>query len=912
MLIGRDAEQAAVAQLVAAARVGHSGVLLVTGDAGLGKTALLDHAAARAQGMCVLRAAGTEPERNIAFGGLLQLLRPALDLLPAIPAPQAAALGVALALQEGATRDRFAVGAATLSLLSRFADEQPLLLLVDDAHVLDRPSAEVLLFVGRRLMAEHVGLVIASRPEPSSTLLESDLPRLRLAGLGRESTATLLHHHARRPVAPDTVAQLFEVTGGNPLAIVEYASELHRFDTVAPHTPVPVPEMVTHMFARRIAQLSEPAQAAILLAAISDGDLTVVGRAAKAFDADVAHLTDAEDAGLLRLEAGHVEFRHPLVRASVYTAASQSLRRRAHAAVAEALPAGDERQAWHRSESVVGFDAPLARRMQQIGDRARDRSAYDVAATAYERAAALTEDAPERARRLLAAGESAWLAGHSDRAAQLLERAGRTDHDVRLRADVDALRGTIALRAGSLDEAHTILVDAASQIASADPDGAVMLLADVVLAHLYLADGTGAAATARRISGLLPDTTTQRAHGRGELAVGIADVLAGLGGIDHVRAAVERIAAATDELVDPSRPEWRVLGPLFLRESGTGRDLIGQAVEEMRDRSAVGSLSTVLFYAARHAATTDRWPTAVSGYREAIDLARETGDATILVVSRAGLAWLDARMGRAAQCRENAAEVLRPDSTHRVHLGRIWAMFAIGDLELAQGNVDDASTRYSELTELLTDLGVLDVDVWPGPELAEALTRAGQAEAGRRAAVTYADKAREKGQPWAMARAARGLALTADAQSQTGQFEQALALHAGAVDAYEEARTQLAFGASLRRRRRRVAARPHLRAALSTFERLGAAPWASTAAQELDATGETPQRRGTDPLDLLTPQELQIARMLGAGRTTREAAAALFLSPKTVEYHLRHVYTKLGIHSRGELAAAVGAGSARS
>jgi len=275
------------------------------------------------------------------------------------------------------------------------------------------------------------------------------------------------------------------------------------------------------------------------------------------------------------------------------------------------------------------------------------------------------------------------------------------------------------------------------------------------------------------------------------------------------------------------------------------------------------------------------------------------------VACLAGLSWLQARMGRDVECSTNAEEAIRLGERHRVHLGRIWATFAQGDLELALGRPAAAVVHFERLQEMLGEIGVLDVDLSPGPELAEALARVGREADSREVAAAYHAQAVTKGQPWALARGERALAITSDDDEQDRHFGAALALHGSSLDAFEEGRTRLAYGAALRRSRRRVAARPQLRSALEAFEQLGAKPWSEIAAGELQATGETPLRRGESPVDRLTPQESQIARMLGAGQTTREAAAALFLSPKTVEYHLRHVYTKLGIHSRVELASAV-------
>ncbi len=359
-----------------------------------------------------------------------------------------------------------------------------------------------------------------------------------------------------------------------------------------------------------------------------------------------------------------------------------------------------------------------------------------------------------------------------------------------------------------------------------------------------------------------------------------------------------------DDLLQDARvAPWLVLGPLFLRESETGRALVQTVVDGLRQRIVVGGLPFLLFHVARDQATTDRWDLAELTYSEGVHLAREAGHTCDLAACLAGLAWLEARQGRETRCREHAEEALRLCGRRHIALFQAWSLFAMGELELGLGHPDAAITRFGRLDGLLGELGFVDVDLSPAPELVEALVRVGRDDAAREAAARYADRAVDKGQPWALARAARGLALTCPDSQIDEQFDRAVDHHARTLDSFELARTQLAYGSRLRRARRRVDARPSLRASLTTFETLGAAPWADQAAIELGATGETARRRGVSAVDGLTPQELQVARMLASGRTTREAAAALFLSPKTVEYHLRHVYIKLDIRSRAELAA---------
>ncbi|MFI5712540.1 AAA family ATPase [Kribbella sp. NPDC051620] len=935
MLIGRETERRAIERLVAGARVGSSGVLLITGEPGIGKTALVTETAMLAAGMRVLKAQGTEAEQELPFGTLLQLLRPALGELPRIPAPQRRALAAALALEEGAgevphrelregevesgqrprsaeaggrapgqssaeagvrgqgrfsAEERFAVGAGVLSLVCRYAEGAPVVVLVDDAQWVDLPSAEALLFAARRLVADPIGLVIAARAGERHPLAQADLPELRLGGVGLAAAQELV---AGLPV--DLVASLHRTVAGNPLALIELARDPEQLQRVPPGVPVPVSALLADAFAARAHKLSEPAQRALLIASVEDGDLGVVARACEDLGVDVAVLGEGEQAGLIHLRDGRVEFRHPLVRSAIYANAEPAQRRAVHLAVANAVQDAD-RRAWHLSETVLGTDDAVAAALGLAGDHAVDRGAHAVAATAYERAARLTGTTSARALRLVAAGQAAWFAGMPERADGLLNEALTFDPPGRVRTQVDELRGDIAVKCGSPARARDILVAAAAE--TTDPEAAVGLLADVVSACFRLGDASTALKAGADLTELLPKVERPGTRVIGLLASGIAKVLGGSGGTEEIRQAIALApSVALDQ--DRRRQIWMMLAPLFLREAGTGRALIEEAMRERRDRVAVGVLPGVLFHLARDDATTDRWADAAASYDEGVRLSRETGQTTELAINLAGLAWLSAHQGHEKECRASAAEAMRICAERQIHLGLVWSLFALGDLELGKGDPQRALPQYERLAEVLASLGVLDPDLSPAPELVEVYLRLGRDEDARRAARVFATQATQKGQPWAQARAARALGLVDDDEQ---QFQQALEWHARTLDAFELARTRLAYGGWLRRARRRVDAREQLREAVAAFDELGAPGWADQAAAELKATGETARRREPSTADDLTPQERQIALLLASGQSIRSVAARLFLSPKTVEYHLRKVYTKLGIHSRPELA----------
>jgi DNA-binding CsgD family transcriptional regulator len=900
MLLGRDDERLALDRLLSEARQGRSGVIALVGEPGIGKTALLEHAAARAEGMRILRARGIQSEAEVPFAGLAELLRPALSALERIPAPQASALAGALALEPATVQDRFAIGAATLSLLSAWAEDGPVALLVDDAHRLDASSGEALLFAARRLVADPIALVLTAREGEPSLLDGADLRVLRVAGLARADAAELLR---RAGAGPDALERLYHATAGNPLALLELAPEASRLNGLPAEGPVPISASIAREFVRRFGGLPDATRRMLLLAAADDaGDLAVLARAAGSMGLDVADLAAAEEIGLLTLDAARVEFRHPLARSAIHADAPAKERREAHAALAAALPDRDvDRRAWHLAAAAIGPDQTASRALEQAGERARARSAYTVAAGAFERSARLAPADPDRARLLLDAADAAWLGGDPERTVTLLEDARLNSSDKVLSARIDHLHGHVAMRCGPVMSGYSLTVSASEQIAGTDPELAVVMLADAVLACVYAGDRTAALAAAQRAAGLAEQHESRRAGFFAAMALGMALVAGGEGepGAAAVRRAVEILERSDELRDDPRTLVWAAFGALWLREADTGRGLIERASERARSSAAVGVLPMLLNHLGRDQATTDQWPAAESSFDEGIRLARETGQRSELAACLAGLARLEARQGREEACRLHAAEASALCAELGLGLYGSWAIQALGDLELGLGRPALAAEQHEAQAEALRTLGIADVDVSPGPELVDAYLRLGRRDEAEAAAADFVSRSHAKGQPWALARAARCRGMLAD--DAQASFEEALELHEHTPDLFESARTRLAFGAHLRRARKRVLAREQLRHALEGFEQLGARPWADQAGAELAATGETARRRDASTLDDLTPQELQIARLLADGRTTREAAAAIFLSPKTVEYHLRNVYRKLGIGSRDEL-----------
>lgn len=921
MLVGRQAEQQAIDRLAAAARLATSGVLVVAGEAGVGKTALLEYAVGTFTEMRMLRATGLESEREIPFATLHQLLRPALGVLDEIPQPQADALAAALALPGEAdraeasgrarpdARDRFVIGAAVLNLVCRYAEDGPVAIVVDDAHLADTASVDALRFAARRLAADPVVVLLGAR-SPEGDHISTGLASMTLQGLDLESTRTLLARRHGSLATDEQVQELHRATGGNPLALLELDPGDHEvIESIEAELPLRVPQALAEAFGRRLAHLDDECRTVLLVAAVCSGDLRQITTVCDALNASAARLGDAEDAGLVRVAGGRVEFRHPLVRAAAYSRASSESRRAAHRAAADAIAVIDpDRRAWHLAEATWHPDSDIAALLAQAGEHALSRAAYSIASGAFERSSRLTPDAAERGVLLLQAADAAWTSGDGHRALMLLDEHTReADSGPDTVPDTKALelRAAIAARTGSLREALNTLLIAAE--ASDSPDELAVILADAVHACFYLGDAGTASALADRLAAVSPRLITARARALALMASGMARTLAGRGGADDFRAAVPLLEADPLLRHDPRRLSWLLLAPLFLRDA-TGGAQLRRLVDEVRGAAGVGALPAVLFHVARDQAARAEWARAEANYVESIRFATETGQTTELAMSLAGLSWLESHAGRSDASRAHAAEARALCATRDIHIGEAWVDFALGDLELSLGHADEAVAHLSALDALLERLGLDDADLSPAPELTDALLRLGRRSEAEAVAAHHRTRAADKGQPWARARADRACALVAADDSFEAWFRSALEWHAQTLDDFEEARTHLAFGEKLRRAHRRVDARVELRAALTEFTDLGAVVWRGVAAAELTATGERVPAIGASPVTGLTAQELQVCLLLADGSTTREAAAALFLSPKTVEYHLRKVYTKLGISSRAELATAIAGG----
>ena len=789
-------------------------------------------------------------------------------------------------------------------------------MLADDVHWLDRPSSSALVFAARRLLADAVAVVLALRPGEAPAVEAAELETLTLAGLGAEPARALLEAHAARPVAADTAAWLHEATGGNPLALVEAAAEAPRLRPGPVGGQVAIGHRLERAVGRRLERLPEDAGPALLAAAVADAAaIEPVLAAARELGGSVAGLEAAEAAGLVELAPGQVAFRHPLTRSVVLARAAPGERRAAHRAYAAALDPASERAAWHAAAGTLEPDEGVAGALAAAAEAAGGRGGHAAAAAALEQAARLTPDPARRAQRLRQAADAAWLAGDGPRALALLDDAAPLlgdgaplDAAVAERAEAAHLRGRVLARRGPVPLAVRTLTEGAEAVAAADPAKAAEMLAEAGFATLY---GDSPAADmeqlGRRAVALVP-AGEPRARGLAATALGAKLVLQGRAEAAEWLAEAATLAETTAALREDPRLAALVGVPAaFLRSGPDAYEPLARAIALARERGATGVLPFALFYLGVGMLASPRWAEAATHFEEALRLAGEAGLRVDAVAALAALTRLEARRG-APQAAEHARTALGLAREFGIPFFEAWALHAQGELALGAGDLDAARAAFEAKAAVLAEHGLLDPDLSPAAELAELL---GREDAGRAVAADALAAAEAKGRPWALARAHRAVALAeADDAVALDAYAAALELHGQEDDLYERARTELCFGERLRRAGRRADAREPLRSALAAFDALGAKPWAERASAELRATGETARRRDPSSLDELTPQELRIALMLGGGATTRQAAAALYLSPKTVEYHLRHVYLKLGVNSRDALAAALRAGGA--
>jgi DNA-binding CsgD family transcriptional regulator len=884
VLVGREAELRRVTALLDEARRGRSGTLLVVGDPGVGKTALLEEGRALATDMRVLDVIGVESESELPFASLHALFRPVLDLLPRIPTVQARALAAALALEEGEP-DVLTVGAGTLSLLVEATAESPVLVVVDDAHWLDRASAEALAFAARRLIGEELAMLAALRPGPASTF--DVFPRLEVGPLAPGDSRRLLRQRSE-PVPVAEESRLLAAAAGNPLALLELPA------TLAQELPATTTshERLEKAFAARLDALPRQARLGLLLAA-AEPDPATVRRAAEHQELSDP-LGDAEAAGLIRIGNGTLTFRHPVVRSLVYATAASADRAAAHRTLAAALTdeVDADRRAWHLAAAAEGPDETIAALLEQTAERAIARGGRAAAARGLERAAHLSPGRADRARRLVAALESHRVIGNRAKVLSLADEALALEEDHLRRADIVFRVFDVTAWTARVDDSALL---AAVDDPELDDERRVKLLILAVAWRADRWDAEGAGDLSRRLEHHAEGSGPHWAD-RARAQAAIAYLLAG----DRDRAVrLLRPLAQNHAIPTMAGFEW-----MSLEWFDELRMSLERTLREARSRGDLRRVAWNRVLAAHLELRHGRLSAAEAAAAEALQLGEILGDPKVDVAA-AALAGVQAWRGQAAACTTNARLAAASARNARDRFPEGLAGEAVALLAMGLGQPDEAVAELEPLASAWLASSVADPAHVPFvPELVEAYVQTDAANEARRLLERFQPLADAAGNIWMRGACARCAGLLAPADAFDAPFASAIALLDRSPYALDLARARLAYGERLRRAGRRRDARVQLRPAHDLFAAAGATPWQERAAAELRATGERVVEVARPHADL-TPQELNISRLVAEGKTNKEIAAALYLSPKTIEYHLGNTFRKLDIHSRAELARIV-------
>jgi DNA-binding CsgD family transcriptional regulator len=906
-LFGRTGELEILGRLIANARSGQSAVLVVRGEPGIGKTELLRHLIAQASGFGVARVAGVESEMELPFAGLHQLCAPMLDRLGSLAEPQRRGLSVAFGLASGESPDRFLVALATLSLMAEAAEEQPILCVVDDAQWLDQASAQVLGFVGRRLLAEPVALVFAVRTpapgDPSADHL-AGLPELRLGGLDEQSARALLATVISGPLDESVRARILEETHGHPLALLELYRGRSAAD-LAGGFALPdagdLPRRIEDQYAARLRELPAGVQRLVLLAAADPvGDPALIFRAAQVLGLDTGAVNLAAASDLLEFGA-NVRFRHPLVRSAAYRAAAAADRRAVHAALAAVTdPLADpDRRAWHLAHATAGPDEAVAEELISSASRAMRRGGVAAAAAFWERAVALTPDAGERTSRALTAAEAKYAAGDFEAAQALLVTAEVGPHGELDEARVQRMRAQVAFALRRGGDAPPLMLRAAQRLQSLDAELARQTYLEALVAAIYagrLAHGQDAKQVARAArsatlppSGPLPHSQLL-IHG---LAVRLAD--------GYVAAAPTLKEALRQYRAQPHELDWLSVSynivAMDLWDDEAWFELAASQLGLARANGTLSWLPFTLDYLAEIHVQAGELSKAAALLMERERVDPGTREATLPYVPLLLAAWRGDAPGAAGL----AAEMTRGASDRGEGSALTYTDYARAVLYNGLGNYGPAA----EAAHAACAVDEIAISPWALYELVEAAARSDQHERACAAADQLSQLAAASASNWARGAAARSRALVTAGRTAEEAYREAIELLGRTRMATHLARARLVYGEWLRREKRRSDARDQLRSAFDAFAAMGAEAFAERARRELLATGEKVRKRSDDTRTDLTPQEEEIAQLAGDGRTNQEIAAQLFIGRRTVEWHLHKVFAKLDISSRLELDQAL-------
>jgi len=899
-LLDRGREREMLDRLVAGVRAGQGRVLVLRGEAGIGKTVLLGYLSAAADGCRVARVAGVESEMELAFAGLHVLCAPMLGRLGQLPVPQRDALKTAFGMSAGPPPDRFLAGLAVLSLLADAAEEQPLLCIVDDAQWLDRVSLQTLTFVARRLLAERVGLVFARR-EPGAEHQFDGLPELVIEGLAADDARRLLDATIPGLLDGRVRDRILGEAGGNPLALLELPREWSAIAVAGGFglpVEMPLASRIEQGFVRRLGLFPAGTRRLLLLAAAEPaGDVPLLWRAAGRLGIGPGAAAPAEAAGLVEIGA-HVRFRHPLLRSAAYRAASAPQRREVHRALADATDAelDPDRRAWHRARAADGPDEVVAGEVERSADRAFARGGLSAAAAFLQRAAELTPDPALRVERSLAAAQARLDVADAVSASDLLAVAGLGPAGELQRARLERLRAQIAFASRRGRDAPPLLLAAARRLGPLDAAMARETYLEAIASAMFAGRlGTGPdereVAQAARASNRVP-------------ALGAADLL--------LDALVRRFTEGYAASVGPLSRALRAFG----EPGGGGEDrrwlwLACRMAQDLWDDELWHLLATRGVLVARETGALHLLPNALN-YLAALNVhsgafatAATLIDEVDSITQATGIPPLRYAAARLAAARGDQApaqallESGRQNATERGEGSAVGGTFWLTALlHNGHGHYGEALAAARQACE--------HEDVmaygWALVELVEAAVRSGQPDEAAAALDRLSERTQASGTEWALGVEARSRALLSDDEARYRESVERLARSRAAV---ELARSRLLYGEWLRRENRRVDAREQLRAAHEMFSDMGAAAFAERARRELSATGETARKRTVETLDELTSQEAQVARLARDGHTNPEIGAQLFISPRTVEYHLHKAFAKLGISSRRELRRAL-------
>lgn len=905
MLFGRNAEIGRIEHLIRDACRALGGALVLRGEPGIGKSALLDGAEKLVEGVDVLRTRGAGPDAGLPFAGLFDLFRPVFDVLDRLPPAQREGLMSALGLAPPVRVDRFAIATGTLALLAAAADRRPLLVIVDDAQWLDDASMDAVLFAGRRLRHDRISFLFAVRTNEAPPGLVDGFEVLDLDALPAAEITTLAEASANIRLAPDVLRFLVGATGGNPLTIIETVRALDDAQ-LAGRTPLPtrLPRSISavEIYHQRIARLGRPATQLLSLIALEPtNDPALLRTAASSFGLDrTPLLEELEGAALIELEYGNARLQHPLVRSALEGVLDPAALRASHRALGEALAERPDPTpaAWHLAAAATGPDQAVTALLERAGEAARSRSAYATAALAYERAAQLGVGDEDRSRHLLRAAEASRYAGRAEHGRRLLGEALDLAGSAATMSQIESEKARCELYFGRALNARQLFEDSAARIQDESPVESAVILAQAACAAVLTGDSIQAVGLARRAEAANADRPAQPVI---ELALGYA--LLHQGDVPASLTVLRRAARLTWELranIDPDCLPFAVLALTWVGDIDEARSLANRVLAKARDESAFGYLCFIHYAAAYLEARTGHLVLASVLAAEGVSMAETTGATLWRYLSLCCLAFIEAAQGRTDECRAHAQEAIEiaraqefayPATIHD----------ALGLLELSMGNPEQAITHL-EPVNVRPGTNEPALGRPTGPDLVEAYLRCGrELPAGllRQLEAVSSDQRF----PAAAAAAERCLGLASGDAEFEDHFERSLSLQDEVNNPLMRARTEFCFGERLRRIGQRRRAREHLKRAHALFVELGAPLWASRVNEELRAAGGASRSNPPAGLADLTTQELQVAMAVAGGATNREAGAELYLSPKTIEFHLSQVYRKLGIRSRSQLAA---------